>query len=93
MLNSNTQTETLLHILERAAAGIDLHVNAHNSQLGLLNTSTASLKRGKTPTDANESQGYNIKPFVGEAIVMLELLGNVEYHSIAIAPKFTRASE
>ena len=30
--NAPTQAETLLHSLERAAAGISLHVNAHNKE-------------------------------------------------------------
>ena len=32
LANSPTKAETLLHILERAAAGIGLHVNAHKTE-------------------------------------------------------------
>ena len=33
LANTPAQAETLLHILERAAAGIGLHANSHNSLL------------------------------------------------------------
>ena len=49
------------------------------SQVDLQNTVTASLQRGKTPTTSVQSDG--------EASVMLELKGNVEYPFITIAPK------
>ena len=32
LANTPNQTETLLHSLERAAAGIGLHVNAHKTE-------------------------------------------------------------
>ena len=32
LLNASTQAETLLHSLERAAAGIGLHVNEHKTE-------------------------------------------------------------
>ena len=32
LLNAPAQAETLLHSLERAAAGIGLHINAHNTE-------------------------------------------------------------
>ena len=41
------------------------------SQLGLYNTPTAPLQRGKPST--NECPGYNTKKSDGEAPVMLEL--------------------
>ena len=43
------------------------------SRLGLLNTPTASLQKGKTP--ANEYPGYDTKQSNGEIPVMLELWG------------------
>ena len=41
------------------------------SQLGLKNTLTASLQRGKTQPPHNECPGYDTKQFDGEAPVML----------------------
>ena len=37
LANTPTQAETLLHSLERAAAGIGLHVNAHKTEYMCLN--------------------------------------------------------
>ena len=48
--------------------------NIEPNQLGLSNTLTASLQRGKTPTP-NECPRYDTKLSDGEAPVMLELWG------------------
>ena len=37
LANAPAQAETPLHSLEQAAAGIDLHVNAHNTELMCFN--------------------------------------------------------
>ena len=39
LANTPNQAETLLHSLERAAAGIGLHVNAHKTEWNLSETS------------------------------------------------------
>ena len=56
LANTPNQTETLLHSLERAAASIGLHVNAHKTEYMCYNqtgdiTTLASLKLvDKSPT-------------------------------------------
>ena len=45
------------------------------SQLGLLNTPTASLQKGKTPIPHNMFPGYDTKQSDDEVPVMLELWG------------------
>ena len=40
MANTPNQAETLLNSLERAAAGIDLHVNAHKTEYTLIKQAT-----------------------------------------------------
>ena len=55
--------------------------------LGLLNTPTASLERGKTPT--NECPNYDTRQSDGEVLALD--LGNMEYPFIAFAPRPTLA--
>ena len=50
MANAPTQTETLLHSLERAATGIGLHVNAHKMEHMCFNqTGDISTLNGSSP--------------------------------------------
>ena len=49
LANAPAQTETLLHSLERAAAGITLHVNAHKTEYTCFNqTGKISTLNGST---------------------------------------------
>ena len=49
LANAPTQAETLLHSLERAAAGIGLHVNAHKTEYMCFNqTGDISTLNGST---------------------------------------------
>ena len=56
------------------------------SWLGMQNTLTASLQRGKIIRP-----GYDTKQSDPKALAMLELLGNTEYPFIAITPRSTLA--
>ena len=67
-------------------------MNVLPSRLGLKNTLTASLQRGKTPSH-NECPGYNTKKSDGEVTVIARALGNAEYPSIAIGPRVHSGSE
>ena len=49
LANAHTQAETLRHSLERAAAGISLHVNAHKTEYMCFNqTGNISILNGST---------------------------------------------
>ena len=49
LANSSNQAETLLHSLERAAAGIGLHVNAHKTEYMCYNQTGDSITLDGTP--------------------------------------------
>ena len=57
------------------------------SRLGLWNTATAPLQKGKTPSP-NESPGYDTKHSDGD---VPGVLGNAEHPFIAFAPRSTLA--
>ena len=61
-----------------------MDLNRSPSQLGLLNTLTAPLQRGKTPP--NECPGYNTKQSDGEVPVMLGLWGVRSTPSLPLLP-------
>ena len=61
------------------------------SRLGLQNTPTASLQRGKTPP--NLCPGYDTKESDGEAPVMLKLWGMWSTTSLPLLLGFTLAPE
>ena len=44
LTNTPNQAETLLHSLERAAAGIGLHVNVHKTECALIRKATSPHK-------------------------------------------------
>ena len=51
LVNTPAQAETLVHCLERAAAGIALHVNAHKTEyMGFNQRGDISTLNGSSPT-------------------------------------------
>ena len=62
LANSPTQAETLLHSLERAAAGVGLHVNEHKTEYTCFNQRsdifTLNSRYLKTSTPTKEAVSY-----------------------------------
>ena len=63
LTNASAQAETLLHSLERAAAGIGLHVNAHKTEYMCLN------RRGDISTlDGNSLKLVDNFTYLGSSV-------------------------